>query len=1071
MKTFIILFCTTMFSFAPKNTFGQADKIVIDNDQTLSIEDVLDLIGKQTDFTFIYSYNLFENLPEVELKKGTILANDLLEKSLPSNNFNISFSDEKTILIKKNTPILRQKQTEIRGIVTDINNIPIPGVSVLIKDTNKGVLTDINGHFTISISGKFATLQFVSLGYITEEVNLGEYTTINVVLKEDISELDEVVVIGYGTTTQRNATGSVSTVKAKVLEQQPTQNPMLSLQGRVSGLLVTAASGRPGANTQVLIRGVNSIGAGNSPLYIIDGIPFDSNPLNQFDAIGNPNIGNQSPLNSINSNDIESVSVLKDADATAIYGSRGANGVILITTKQGKNSGKLKVNINLNTGVGDVAHKMDLMNTSEYLDFRNQAFTNGGNTPNDGNAPDLTLWDQNQETDWQEVLLGGTAYINNANLTFSGGDTNNQFLLSGNYRKETTVYPGDAKNTRVGFNASYKFKSSDKKFGLRFVSTYSLDDNFSYGGDYGTKILTSPNLLPYDINGELNWENLGPYDNPLRELYRTYVNKTDNFNTNIVLDYKITPALVAKVSLGYNTIKMDQFTGNYRKYYAPTSSSSPNASFGNNERTSTIVEPQINYSKSFGKHNLNVLLGSTIQKTKTDSEYIYGSNYSTDALLESLAGAGTISVYNNDETDYRYVSAFTRVTYNYSDTYILNGTVRRDGSSRFGPGKRYGNFGSIGAAWVFSNESFLKDNNSFLSFGKLRSSYGTVGNDQIGNYQYQETWSSYWKSYQDVSSLRPQKLSNPNFRWEEVAKFDVALELGFFNNKVLLNANYYKNRTDNMLITSTLPSITGFTGITENLPAIVENRGWELELNTSIINTDKIKWNSSFNITIPKNELVKYDGLETSNNSWRYEIGQPIINARGFIFKGVNADTGVIEFEDLDDSESITFNEDRTTLGTTIPEFYGGLTNTFKYKNWTLDFLFQFVKKEDWDYKNKQYTAIGGRQNFGSEVYNGVQSNSSDFPAPTTAFNPLWYNYIGSTASWGDASYIKLKNVYLSYSLPKALNSKIGFANATIYFQGQNLVTFTNYLGLDPETTGLFTPPLRTFSLGLNLSF
>ncbi len=1057
-------------------TYSQKTKVSL-NVNNMPVVKVIEKIESTTDFKFVYNNKSVDLNRTIDLNAKKENIDSVLKTIFKNTNTDYKITGTHIILMAKKMPmevqypILKAIQNFIiKGKITDEKGMPLAGVAVADNSSGRGVTTDSNGEYEITVASSETTLAFSYIGFARQEVKVAGRKVLNVVLKEETNVMNEVIVMGYGSTNKRDATSSISSIKSKILEEQPTQNPMQALQGRVPGLLITSANGRPGANTQVNIRGLNSINSGNNPLYIIDGVPFDSTPLNQFDAVGLPTVGYQSPLNSINSTDIESISILKDADATSIYGSRGANGVIIITTKRGGKNDKMRFDANISTGVGEVAHKMDLMNTQEYLDVRRRAFANDNITPTAANAPDLVLWDQNQYTDWQDVLIGDTALITNGEIRFSGGSAKNRFSLAGNYRKETTVYAGNSYDTRLGVHATYDYKSPDDKFGISFSTNYSYDENMANGGDLATSIFTSPNLKPYSANGELNFETgVGTFGNPLRVLYSEYENKTDYLLANSTITYNILPNLEAKVSFGYNNNKLDQFYGIYKKAYPPTSTNQPNAQFGNTQRKGYTIEPQLNYNIKIGKGNFSALVGSTLQKVKTEELSITGSNYSTDALLHSLLGAGTITVNRDLDTDYRYASVFSRLTYNWDRKYILNGTFRRDGSSRFGSDQRYGNFGSIGAAWVFSKENFIKDNLPFLSQGKLRSTYGTVGNDQIGNYQYIETWTSYTFGYQGTASLVPEKLGNSDYSWELVKKFDTAVELGFLNNAITFSANYYKNTTDNQLIGYTLPSITGFTSIQANLPAVVENTGWEFELNTNNISKQNFKWTTSFNLTLPKNELVKYDGLATSSYRNTYEIGESLSLGRGFLFNGLDT-AGKVTFKDVNGDGVITFDGDRVTLGSRIPQYYGGLSNSFIYHNWNLDFLIQFVKKEDWGYMSSVFTPIGGRTNFGQEVYEGVTTNTGEYPIPTTS-TTNWRNYVGSSAMWQDASYIRLKNVYLSYSLPKLFTSKIGVQNCKFYLQGQNLITFTNYDGLDPETTGLFTPTLRTYSFGINLSF
>lgn len=1049
----------------------------------LSLKEIFTVIKKQTGYVFFYDASLLKETRPVTISVKGASVEEVLNISMQSQPLSYTIENRTVVISRKKTPALPPAMVVadpvlITGKVIDSKGNPLPGVSVRIKGTNKGTSTNAKGEFSISIPDNKAVLQFTYIGFQTVESmasTIPDKPTL--VMQAATGRLDETVVIGYGTTSKRFSTGAISKVGAEVFDEQPVSSPLLALQGRVAGLQITSTSGRPGANINVTIRGRNSIGAGTDPLYIVDGVPFLSTPLNQFENIGNPPVGNQSPLNSINPDDIESISVLKDADASAIYGSRGANGVILITTKKGKQTdGKVRLNANVYAGTGKVAKKMDLMNTAEYLALRKEALTNDGLTATTGNAPDLTLWSQTQETDWQKLLIGNTAKFTNAEIGLNGGNAQNRFSLSGSYRKETTVYVGDANDVRISVHTGFDHTSADNKFSISLTNDYTNDVNKSYGGDFTTAIFTAPNLSPYDSLGKLNWLGLNNSNpNPLYQLYRPYTNRTDNLISNGVVRYTVVRNLNLKLNLGYNQNTLDQLSQSYTGAYAPNSGSLPNASFGSTKRKSFIVEPQADYTTKLGDGELQALAGATYQKRTTASSYIYAYNYATEALLGSLRGASAYSVYADGTVDYRYVSLFGRLNYSYKGKYVLNASMRRDGSSRFGPGKRYGNFGAVGASWLISQEGFMQDLH-VVSFAKLRGSYGTVGNDQVTDYAYYEKWSTTASPYQGVTSLVPGNIGNPDYGWERVNKLNIALELGLLKDRIFFNVDYYRNRTSNQLVGYPLPAMTGFTLVQYNLPAVVENKGWEFELNTVNIRSGNIKWSSSFNLTVPKNKLVKYPGLAASGYANTYVIGQPLSISKGYEFTGVDAATGVLTFKDQDGNGAIDYTTDRVVTGTADPEFYGGFGNTLNYKNWQLTVFVQFAKQEGYNYMNNMYTTVGGRSssygNFDRSVLDRwqTQGDVTSIGKASTITNTAWYNYISSTANWEDASYMRLKNVYLSYRLPAKLVSRMKLQQLQVYLQGQNLLTISSYNGLDPETRGIFLPPLRMFTAGIQLS-
>ncbi|HEY0176256.1 MAG TPA: SusC/RagA family TonB-linked outer membrane protein, partial [Pedobacter sp.] len=498
--------------------------------------------------------------------------------------------------------------------------------------------------------------------------------------------------------------------------------------------------------------------------------------------------------------------------------------------------------------------------------------------------------------------------------------------------------------------------------------------------------------------------------------------------------------------------------------------------YGNNEVNSYIAEPQLDYSRKIGKGTLQLLAGGTLQSSIQEGQNLLGEGYPSDEQLNNPQAAVTLTSRGYNYSDYKYTSVFGRATYNWDEKYILNGTFRRDGSSRFGPNKRFGNFGAIGGAWLFSNESFIKDHPGFLSFGKLRGSYGTVGNDQIGDYQYYDSWTASSFPYAGSGALYPSRFANPDYSWEVNHKLEAAVELGFLKDRILLTADYYRNKSSNQLIGYVLSSQSGFTSYTANLPAELENKGFEFELSTINIRRDKFKWTSSFNLTIAKNKLLKYPGLESSSYANTYFIGQPINVTTGYISTGINPQNGIPTFKDLNNDGSIDDPNDMAILGTTTPKFYGGLQNTFTYKNWSLDFFFQFVKQEgpllNYGYQSYPY-GRGSNKDISALDRWTTPGQITDIPIATsttgeayTAYN-LWRL---SSANWGDASFIRLKNVALRYNLG-ALFKNLKVNNFSVFVQGQNLFTITHYDGFDPETKGLVLPPLSIYTAGLQISF
>jgi TonB-linked SusC/RagA family outer membrane protein len=969
-----------------------------------------------------------------------------------------------------------RQQNQISGIITDGSN-PLPGVTISLKGSkNTTVLSDFDGKYNLSAS-PVDTLMVSFIGFKTAIVPINYRKTINIQLQEDATMLQEVRInAGYYSVKESERTGSISKITAKDIEKQPVSNVLATMQGRMAGVDITQDGGTAGGGFQIKIRGLNSLREnGNEPLYIIDGVPYSSETIgysNTTSGVPTPT----SPLNSINPNDIESIEVLKDADATAIYGSRGANGVVLITTKKGQ-AGKTKITVSSSSGFGKVTEMMDLMNTQQYLEMRRQGFANDGVASYPYWAYDINgTWDQNRYTDWQEELLGGTAVITNLQTSVSGGSDLTQYLLSGTYRTETTVLPADFEYDKGAVHFNMNHSSADKKFKLIFSGGYTSQDNTQAATDLTR---TARNLAPnapalYDADGNLNFEN-GSFQNPLAGLRGFTTAKTDDLVTNTVLSYQVAPNCELKANLGFTDLK------NSEQRILPSTMYDPIYQLGSDNsvlysnltmRQSWIVEPQLRWNHDFENSKIDVLVGGTAQQQNSSRLYQLGIGFASNSLITDMASATSKYIFASDETVYKYQAFFGRINYNWNQKYILNLTGRRDGSSRFGPGKQFATFGAVGAAWLFSNESFLEDS-SVLSFGKLRASYGSSGNDQIGDYQYLDTYASSGQNYSGVIGLDPTRLYNPDFSWETNKKLEVALETGFFGDRLFLTAAWYRNRSSNQLVGIPLPGTTGFSSINANLDATVENSGLELTLRTINFERSNFKWSTNFNISASRNKLIAFPGLEGSTYSNKYVIGESTSIVKVYQFNGVNPQTGLYEVEDVNSDGMITSSGDKKTIADLTPEYFGGLENLFQYKNWQLDFLFQFVKQQNYDYSpnvpggspiNQNVDMVNAWQQLGDETAFQMNTSGQNGDAVNA-----YYNYVDSDASIVDASYIRLKNIALSYEVPLQMLKGV---QCKLSLQGQNVLTFTPYKGGDPEFkyTG-YLPPLRVFTAGVQLSF
>nr|MUH41560.1 SusC/RagA family TonB-linked outer membrane protein [Zobellia laminariae] len=972
-------------------------------------------------------------------------------------------------------------QSIISGTITDIDGRPLSGVTIQVGDTNTGTISEFDGSYNIQVASE-THLIFSAIGYKTEKIPVNGKQIINVTLRENVTQLDEVVLnAGYYSIRDKERTGNISTIKADVMEKQPVANPLAAMQGHLSGVNIVQNTGVPGGGFSIEVRGRNFINGVSDPLFIVDGVPFGSQSLGVARLSNQIVGGNISPLNAINPNDIQSIEVLKDADATAIYGSRGANGVVLITTKKGK-SGKTRFDANINTSLGEVSNFLDLMDTQQYLEVRREGISNDGvgdllsEPALDFFWPDVTVWDQDRYTDWQKELIGGTAYRNNIQLSVSGGNDRTQFLVGGTYQKETTVFPGDFNYQKAHLNSTVNHRSENGKFKVNFSTSYTRENNQLPSVDFTPKAYSLEPNAPevYDGEGNINWEN-NTYDNPIAALDEKYVAVSNTLISNAAVSYNIMPNLELKSNIGFTSYRLDSYRAMPSSARNPQYGLTPqNYSYlmtNASQRESWIVEPQINWKKELNKFSVNVLLGTTFQQERSEQLALRGRGFPNDELILNLAAAQNLEVLSNSDAEYRYNAVFGRINLKLSDRYILNFTGRRDGSSRFGPGKQFGNFGAVGLAWIFSKESLFGEN-SALSFGKLRTSYGTTGSDNIGDYRFLDTYTVTGNDYDGITLVEPTGIFNPLFGWEENQKLEAALELGFFQDRLLINTSWYRNRSSNQLVGIPLAATTGFYELTGNFDAIVENSGLELDLRAVNVKSETFQWSTSFNLTVPQNKLVAFDGLETSTFANRYVIGEPLTIVKLYQANGVNPDTGVYEFEDFNGDGAISNLEDRQWIEDLAPEFYGGIGNSLNHGNLTFDAFFQFKKQKA--FNTLQFGSIPGRKgNTPVELYDRWQRPGDMAPftraysglVPTGGLDRLQQE---SNATVSDASFVRLRNISINYRIPRMKKGP----EINVYLQGQNLWTLTAFKGPDPEQpTSTRLPPLRQITLGLQLSF
>ncbi|UYQ94455.1 SusC/RagA family TonB-linked outer membrane protein [Chitinophaga horti] len=1072
------------------------------------LKKIFDSVEKQTGYVVFYKREVLQDIKPVSVSVRDMSLAPFLDLVLADAPLSyliegktIYLSEKKRVASSILDAAIPPPMVDVRGVVKNKAGELLAGATVRVIGLG-GTTTSTQGTFEVLAMREGMIMQVSVLGYSPMELKVvkageglalvpmnasqakgvtmsreGNAYRVNIVLEIAISSLGEVVVNkGYYTESQRLSTGSVASVDAKAIEKQPITNVLQALQGRMPGLSIVQANGFPGSAFAVQVRGVNSMARASLPLYVIDGVPFLSEAINAqtgTEIIGAN--GSTNPLNSISPSDIEKIEVLKDGDATAIYGSRGANGVILITTKKGR-AGKTRLDLSVNSGVSNVMRMMPTLKTPEYLEMRKLGFQNSGETPSVNNAPDLVTWDQNAYTDFQELLIGNTAKATDANITLSGGDARTNFLLSGSYHHETTVYYMDKFYKRGSANFSVNHRSLDEKLQVGFSAMYVADNNTLAVEDLTSRAYQlAPNFPLYNPDGSLYFNTF--FQNPLGAMMRTNRNKSSNLNSSLTVRYKLADGLDLKVMGGFGRADMDQTQLTPRISQDPTQATAVSrAIFAYGVSNNYIVEPQLNFERTFGKGKLSALVGGSWQYRKSRQPfYTLANDFTSDDFLENISSAATVST-RSSATDYKFASLLARVNYVYNDRYVLNGVFRRDGSSRFGPNNRFGNFGSIGAAWIFSDEPFMAGQD-WLSNGKLRGSFGITGSDNIGNYMYLDSYSSSSYNYNGYTGLVPTRIANNDFRWEETQKAEVALELGFLNDRIRFTPAYYQHQSSNQLINYTISAQAGFSSYQANLPATVQNSGWEFTLSTSNITKKDFTWTSNFNLSANRNKLKSFPNIRASSYYTSYIVGNPLSSVYTYQYTGIDATTGLPTVADLDKNNTISFGlfpigrGDRDFYGTNYPKFFGGFNNAFTYKQFALDFMLQFVKQEGSDILTTTSYAPGYILNLSEDALERyIALEPVQKRHVRSNYNVAFGNLFSSDIMRVDASFIRLKNVAISYDLPAAMARKIRLSAARVYVQGQNLLTLTSYKGFDPETQGLSLPPLRTITAGLKIS-
>ncbi|NCU05339.1 MAG: SusC/RagA family TonB-linked outer membrane protein [Chitinophagaceae bacterium] len=1081
-------------------------------ERNATLESVFQQLKKQTGLPVLYTRSMLKDSKRVTVNLKNVPLQDALDEILKDQGLGYSIINNTVVIKLKENTIQKEVVSEpvtintidISGRITDKEGNPLVNASISVKGRKEGATTNDNGMFLLKGLTANDVIVISFTGYKQQTFKIGSQTNFIVSLELDENPLNEIIIKPYWTEKKRYEVGNTGRITAKDIERQPVNNPLLALQGRVAGLNIVQANGIPGGAVTVRIQGRNNLNqniVGSDPLIVIDGVPYMSQNLTTFlggtDAsrsiLGRSGDGGSSsgsfgnPLAFINPNDIESIDVLKDADATAIYGSRAANGALLITTKRGKR-GPMQVNVNFQQAFGNVGHKMKLLNSQQYMEMRREA------KRNDNAAILLTdydlrgLWDTTRNTDWQKELIGGTANITNLTAGVSGGDQFFQYLISGTYAKETSVFPGNFANIRASFH--YNLTASDKtnRFRIQFGGSYMHNDNKLPGFDYTDAALNTPPVAPplFNSDGTLHWapdplaNGNSSWFNPLARQYDQFDTKTGNLFTSMNISYKVLPGLEIRSNFGFTSTLSDQFSGALNASVKPETVPGRlrSARFANSKASSWIVEPQLSYGVNLGKGKLDVTLGSTFQHQKSEGKGFSISGQPSDQLLRNLASAVSLSTSGLDISMYRYSGVFARIGYNYKERYLISLTGRRDGSSRFGANNQVENFGAAGLGWIISEERFFRSLSKVVNFLKLRGSYGTTGSDQLGNYRFMDLYVAGIPGipYQGVSTLNPSALPNPNLQWESNRKLQGGVDMTFLNSRLQLSVTYIQNRVSNSLTTVQLPLLTGFFSVDLNLPALVQNTGWEFVFSSENFKNSVFTWNTRANLTIPRNKLVSFPDLDKSTLRNQLVVGRSLDVFRTTPYYGVDPLTGIYMVRDRHGNPTnSTVLADDTRFLEPGSRLFGGISNNFSYKGFELDVFIQV---------NKQYrlaTVVTQFSNPGRFLSTTTPTGNQPIevlqrwqkPGDITTYqrytsvNGSWLGLTGDR-NWQDVSFARLKTVAISYRFSPELLKKLSMQQLRVYVNAQNLFTLTKYRGLDPESISTSSlPPLRVISLGV----
>lgn len=1121
MKLSLLFFITLLFQMSANEGYSQKTKISL-NLNNASLLEVFEAIESKTDFNFFYKNEDIDTSKRISIIANNIRIRLILRNLFRDKNMYFKVINKQIVVYGQGQPIPVPKinikvaqQLEVKGTVTDQNGLPMFGATVRVKDAPRGINTDIDGRYSIMVN-KDDILQFSYVGFETFETAVNNRSIINVTLKEAVEEMEEVVLVGYGKVKKEAFTGSIGTIDVQSIANQGTiLNIDQALQGQVSGVQVSSPAGRPGAAARVRIRGSSSILGTNQPLYVIDGVPITpstetpgysefTNGLNLDERTGLENDGFNNDLGFIDFNNIESITILKDATATAIYGSRAAAGVVVITTKDGGKSKKPQFEF-LVTQRANIIEKIDVLNTSQYEELYTEAITNyvnsGGTVPTTDSFGQGILngteINSDIDTDWQDLIGRGTSYTSNYSFNVRGAGEKGSYYSALSLQNDEGAIEGD-KLTRYAFALNLRQNLKDNLSFFNNISIGRTENDFALTNFYSAQsaaILLRPDVSPYDEDGNLV-ARFGDIYNPLSAKERRLTSTNFSALVSIGLEYEPIKNLFIKSTAILQYIDGESYSF-YPSYTQSGLSSNGEGNLVNRKTFNPTFETQLTYDFSVGNSNIGLLVGNTYLKENTETTSIYGENFPNDDSLRGISYAGEDIAIEEAVTKSALVSFFSRAMYDYDNRYLLSLAGRIDGSSKFGENNRWAFFPSAGIGWNIHREKFA-ENWAGLNFLKLRASIGQSGNitfDPNQSFSLFGAQGGTFGVYDGNTGVVPIRIGNPDLKWEITTQKDVGVEFAVLDNKIKGELGYYIKDTKDVLYQTELASTSGLASITANL-GDTQNKGFELSLNFNILDNDNLKWNFGFNAATAKSKIIRlnttymdeFGGVSLSG--LYLKEGEPIGLIKGSVANGLfesqeqidqlnaNAPDGLYQssltspgdvyYADLDGDGEVTYNRnvtgpDVTTIGSIEPDFFGGINSNINYKGLSLNIFANYSLGNDiyWKAGENSYSYSSSVEQANKQLiaYDRWTPENTDAEYPRAVYRTDYtggnFNQRQSSLYVKNADYLRIKTMTLGYNLPKEVLEKINFQGLYLYITGTNLFTITKYPGADPEFTNI----------------